>query len=104
MDKTDRKILSERLLLAFIGFSVLMILVIWGNNLVQREKIQPDYYRETFQYDMDSIWFTETAIAEQYLLEHGVTPTPAPTREHQGNGPGGGGKRGHEGEAATLTP
>jgi hypothetical protein len=108
MEKLNRKVLKERLLLTFIGISVLLILIIWGSNLVQREQIQPDYYRETFQYDIDSIWFTETAIADEYLQEQGVTPSPPPTREHQGGGPGngsGGGSDGdQEGEAATATP
>jgi hypothetical protein len=108
MEKLNRKILKERLLLSFIGISMVLILLIWGSNLVQREQTQPDYYRETYQYDIDSIWFTETAIAEQYYKEYGVTPTPPPTREHRGGGSGDGEGSGiggdHGGKLITPTP
>jgi hypothetical protein len=106
MEKINRKILKERMLLVFIGLSMVLILLIWSSNLLQPEQTQPEYYRDTYQYDSDSLWFTETAIAEEYLQQYGVTPTPPPTKKHQHQGPGrnSGSGRDFEGLETTITP
>ena len=50
------------LLVGFIAASVIMIVMIWGDNLAGEDNSTPSYYRDTFVVD-ENVYATVTAVA-----------------------------------------
>jgi len=88
MAKPTLESLKRTLLLTFVGFSIILISLIWADGLADTEPATPGYYRESTSVD-SSIFVTITAKALEYEQQYGVTPTPRPHRhESEGLGPG----------------
>ena len=75
------------LLVGFIAASVIMIVMIWGDNLACEDNSTPSYYRDTFVVD-ENVYATVTAVAaadeqatvaaEAAAAEQTVTPVATP--------------------------
>ncbi|KAA3647344.1 MAG: hypothetical protein DWQ07_07535 [Chloroflexi bacterium] len=87
MAKTERESLKRRLLIGFVLVNVVLIVLVWADGLVEHETVDPSFYRETFVFD-DSLYITETALAEEYGFE--PVPTHEEGEEHEHSGGGGG--------------
>ena len=83
MEKAKTEHLKEFLLAGFVLVSVILILTLWTNTLLDRETEGPGFYRATLQVD-GGFYLTRTAEAasgaplptKEHKNEHG-TPTPA---------------------------
>ena len=60
--RTGQRGLGWTLLVGFIAASVIMIVMIWGDNLASEDNSTPSYYRDTFVVD-ESVYATVTAVA-----------------------------------------
>jgi hypothetical protein len=69
---TRQRGLGWTLFVGFIAITVLLIVMIWADNLTGGEIATPGYYRDTFIVD-ESVYATVTAEA---AAGQAVTPTP----------------------------
>ncbi len=86
--RTGQRGLGWTLLVGFIAASVIMIVMIWGDNLAGEDNSTPSYYRDTFVVD-ENVYATVTAVAaadaqatvaaEAAAAEQTVTPVATPT-------------------------
>ena len=86
--RTGQRGLGWALLVGFIAASVIMIVMIWGDNLAGEENSTPSYYRDTFVVD-ENVYATVTAVAaadaqatataEAAAAEQTVTPVATPS-------------------------
>lgn len=74
MEKEKTDWIKEYLLAGFILVSVILILTIWTNTLLDRESDGPGFYRATVQVDT-GFYLTITAEA--------ASGQPLPTKEHK---------------------
>lgn len=74
MEKEKREHLKEFLLAGFVLVSIILILTLWTNNLLERETDGPGFYRATVQVD-DGFYLTHAAEE--------TSGTPLPTKEHK---------------------
>lgn len=74
MEKAKTERIKEYALAGFVLISVIMIALLWSNNLLDRESDGPSFYRATIQAD-SGFYLTRTAEATS-----GIVP---PTREHK---------------------
>jgi hypothetical protein len=102
MDKKNSERLKRMGLLAFLVVSVVLVVLVWADGLIEDTPATPSYYRDTFQPD-ENIYVTITAEVYEYQLRLTQTPEPLGQEEHgQGHGSGqgtgqAGGQNGGEG-------
>lgn len=70
--------MKQKLLLAFVVISVILIGLIWADGLFTAEPEMPSYYRNTVQVD-EPVAVTITPRIHEHQTEATATPTPAST-------------------------
>ena len=72
------KSMKQKLLLAFVVMSVILIGLIWADGLFTAEPEMPHYYRNTVQIE-EPVTVTITPRTHEHRAEATITPTPTPT-------------------------
>lgn len=70
--------MKQKLLLAFVVISVILIGLIWADGLFTVEPEMPHYYRNTVQI-VEPVAVTITPRTHEHQAEATATPTPAST-------------------------
>ena len=78
MEKEKTNWIKEYGLAGFVLVSVILILTLWTNTLLDRESDGPSFYRATVQVD-SGFYLTRTAEA--------ASGVPLPTKEHKNEHP-----------------
>ena len=50
MAKTERESLKRKLLIGFVLVNVVLIVLVWADGLIERETVDPSFYRETYVF------------------------------------------------------
>lgn len=75
--RTGQRGLGWTLLVGFIAASVIMIVMIWGDNLAGEENSTPSYYRDTFVVD-ENVYATTRPFAAADAQATTTAEAPVP--------------------------
>ena len=70
--------MKQKLLLAFVVISVILISLIWADGLFTAEPEMPSYYRNAVPVE-EPVAVTVTVRAHEHQAEATTTPIPTPT-------------------------
>lgn len=74
-----KRTLGRQALFLYLAISVLLIVLIWVDNVSEDEPSLPTYYRDSFQLDPGH-YATVTAEAAEFGIDMTATPQPPATQ------------------------